>query len=445
PVALLSLAALLEVASAAFRPFRPLRSATGVVLLLGAVSAAFAAAAGTLLALGGGYDNALLASHQRFGIVLAIIASLATLLYYEAERRQTDAVRRGYRVLLGATVVLVVLAGERGGSLTYGPRWMTEKMPRPLAALAAFGGFGAPPARIANVDSARVYDDLVAPILAQHCTSCHGAAKAEGGLRMHTAEALLKGGDDDPAIVPGDPEESDLLRRVTLPSGHDHAMPPGGRPLGVGEIEVIRWWIANGASTTQRVGEVEAIPTSVATELARRGSPRERRRTGLYAIEAGKADERAVAMLRKGGLEVDPVAEDLSLLQVTAVNIRSAFNDEWLRRLLPVSEQITWLDLSGTQVTDAGLVTLARMPNLTRLSLGNTTVGDAGLQHLAGLAHLEYLNLYGTRVSDSGLGALRALVGLRVLYISGTQVTLGGQASLQGNLPHLRVFGGAAR
>jgi hypothetical protein len=212
----------------------------------------------------------------------------------------------------------------------------------------------------------------------------------------------------------------------------------------VGETEVIRWWIANGASTTQRVADVDSIPTSVATPLARLGSPRERRRAGLYAIEALPADERAVATLRKGGVEVDPVAEDLSLLQVTAVNVRSAFNDERLRRLLPVSEQITWLDLSGTRVTDAGLVTLARMPNLTRLSLGNTTVGDAGLQHLAGLAHLEYLNLYGTRVSDAGLGALRALVGLRVVYLWETQVTLEGRASLQGNLPHLRVFGGAS-
>ena len=152
-----------------------------------------------------------------------------------------------------------------------------------------------------------------------------------------------------------------------------------------------------------------------------------------------------VAALRRAGVEVEPVAEDVRLLQVTAVNVRDAFDDAALRGLLPVAAQVTWLDLSGTRVTDAGLETLARMPNLTRLSLGNTTVGDAGLKHLAGLTRLEYLNLYGTRVSDAGLSALRALVGLRVVYLWETQVTLEGRASLQGNLPHLRVFGGASR
>jgi len=424
PIGLLILAALLEAASAAVRPLRPLRRATGFVLLLGAASAAVAAAAGLLLGRAGGYEAALLASHRRLGIGVAVAAALVALLHRQAERRRSVAARRGYRVLLGTTVVLLFAAGYQGGSLAHGTELSSPHL---------------------DLDSARVYGDLVAPVLARRCTSCHGPSRAEGGLRLHTSEALFEGGDDGPVVVGGDPDGSELLRRVTLPPGHEDAMPPNGpRSLDVGETETIRWWIAAGASTTQRVGEVDSIPPIVATQLARVAGPREARRTGLYAIEAAPASARAVDALRADGIEVGPVAGDLALLQVTAVNVRSAFDDAWLHRLLPVAEQVTWLDLSGTRVSDAGLSALARMPNLTRLSLANTAVGDAGIRHLAGLARLEYLNLYGTRVSDAGLDALRGLGGLRALYLWGTRVTPQGQASLQGSAPSLRVFGGAA-
>jgi uncharacterized membrane protein len=445
PIGLLVLAGLLEAASTLFRFFRPLRRTTGLVLLLGAASAAPTAAAGLLLGLSGGYDATLLASHRLLGIGVAIAAALAALFHDRAERLRSGAARGTYRALLAVAIVLLVAAGHQGGSLTHGPEFLTQHLPRPLAALAALAGGAARDARLANVDSARVYEELVAPTLARHCTTCHGEGRTEGGLRLHTAEALFQGGDDGPVVVAGDPEESDLLRRVTLPPAHDDAMPPNGsRSLSVGETEVLRWWIANGASTTQRVGDVETIPSAVGTHLARIARPRETRRSGIYAIEAPPADARAVAALRRAGVEVEPVAEDLQLLQITAVNVRDAFDDAWLRRLLPVAAQVTWLDLSGTRVSDAGLATLGQLPNLTRLSLGNTAVSDAGLRHLAGLTRLEYLNLFDTRVSDGGLDALRTLGGLRVIYLWGTRVSPEGRAALQGSSRTLRVFGGAA-
>jgi hypothetical protein len=376
---------------------------------------------------------------------VAIAAALAALFHDRAERLRSDAARGVYRAVLAVAIVLVVAAGHQGGSLTHGPEFLTQHLPRPLAAFAALAGGPAPAARLADVDSARVYQDLVAPVLAGRCTSCHGERRAEGGLRLHTAEALFEGGDDGPAVVAGDPEESDLLRRVTLPPTDDDAMPPNGsRPLGVGETELLRWWIANGASTTQRVGDAETIPPAVETHLARIARPRATRRSGIYALDAPPADPRAVVALRRAGVGVEPVAEDLRLLQVTAVNVRDAFDDAWLRQLLPVAAQVTWLDLSGTRVTDAGLATLARLPNLTRLSLGNTAVSDAGLRHLAALVRLEYLNLFDTRVSDAGVGALRALGALRVVYLGGTRVSSEGRAALQGSSRTLRVFGGAA-
>ena len=334
------------------------------------------------------------------------------------------------------------MAGHQGGSLTHGPEFLTEHLPRPLAALARLGGGAAGP-RIANADSALVYDDLVAPILAQRCTSCHGAAQAKGGLRAAHGRGAVRGGDERArGSWPASPEESDLLRRVTLPPGHDDAMPPAGaRPLGVGETELLRWWIANGASTTQRVGRRRRDPLG-GGDASSRGSPGRARRGDRASTRSSARPPTGARWPRFAarGSASSRWPRTCALLHVTAVNVRGAFDDERLRALLPVAAQVTWLDLSGTRVTDAGLATLARMPNLTRLSLGNTAVGDAGLRHLAGLARLENLNLYGTRVSDAGLDALRALGALRVVYLWGTRVTPEGRAALQGALPNARVF-----
>src|SRR5262245_16671047 len=67
--------------------------------------------------------------------------------------------------------------------------------------------------------------ERIRPLLASRCVSCHGADKAEGGLRLDSREAALNGGDSGPALVPGNPDESLILMAVK----HAHkvmAMPP---------------------------------------------------------------------------------------------------------------------------------------------------------------------------------------------------------------------------
>src|SRR5215208_332274 len=60
------------------------------------------------------------------------------------------------------------------------------------------------------------FEKKVRPVLVEHCYSCHSAQakKQRGGLALDTRESLLKGGDRGPAVVPGKPDESLLIRAV---------------------------------------------------------------------------------------------------------------------------------------------------------------------------------------------------------------------------------------
>lgn len=87
----------------------------------------------------------------------------------------------------------------------------------------------------------------IQPILAKRCFACHGPDKGEGGLRLNRRETALAELDSGAAaIVPSKPEASELLRRVTA-TDESERMPPEGKPLAAGEIELIRRWISEGA------------------------------------------------------------------------------------------------------------------------------------------------------------------------------------------------------
>jgi mono/diheme cytochrome c family protein len=95
------------------------------------------------------------------------------------------------------------------------------------------------------------YDRDVRAILSDRCFRCHGpdAGKRQAELRLDVAESATALRDGKWAIVPGDPEQSELLRRVSS-TDEDVRMPPpksGRRPLSDEERDIVRRWIAEGA------------------------------------------------------------------------------------------------------------------------------------------------------------------------------------------------------
>src|SRR5437870_271653 len=87
------------------------------------------------------------------------------------------------------------------------------------------------------------FEARVRPILAAECFSCHTDSQS-GGLRLDSREAMLRGGQSGPAIVPGDPEKSLIV--IAVRQAGSLKMPKGGR-LMPDQIEAIAQWIRSGA------------------------------------------------------------------------------------------------------------------------------------------------------------------------------------------------------
>jgi WD40 repeat protein len=99
------------------------------------------------------------------------------------------------------------------------------------------------------------YRDIL-PVLEAKCLSCHGGSVREGGLSLDLYDRLLQGGDGGPAIVPGKPDDSLLVRMITGPKAE---MPPvpndvQAKPCSAAEIALIRKWIEAGAPSGTKQG-----------------------------------------------------------------------------------------------------------------------------------------------------------------------------------------------
>jgi hypothetical protein len=111
------------------------------------------------------------------------------------------------------------------------------------------------------------FETHVRPVLADHCYKCHSttAHKVKGKLRVDSLEALLKGGESGPAVVPGKPEKSLLIKAVNHDPAADLEMPPKEK-LTDSAIADLTAWIKSGAtwpvekSTPAVAREVDSRP-----------------------------------------------------------------------------------------------------------------------------------------------------------------------------------------
>jgi hypothetical protein len=183
-------------------------------------------------------------------------------------------------------------------------------------ALYGFGGFQKPasaqavasPASPSRIDFSRD----IRPILADKCFACHGpdAPNNQSPLRFDSeVHALADLGGGRRAIVPGHPEQSELVRRVTA-GDTSIRMPPvySGRTLEKGEIERLTEWVAQGARWQQHWAFNRPIrPAAPAL------------RTASWVRNA--IDSFIVARIEREGLEPSPEASRAALIRRVSLDL----------------------------------------------------------------------------------------------------------------------------
>ncbi|GDX09968.1 hypothetical protein LBMAG57_17400 [Verrucomicrobiota bacterium] len=125
-----------------------------------------------------------------------------------------------------AAVLLASLSGVRAADTT---------VPRPAGISSRAG------------EDTAFFESRIRPILVERCYECHSADKKQkGNLLLDSREGTLKGGDTAPAVVPGDPEKSLLIKAVRY-TDKDLRMPPKDKKLTDAQIADLVAWVKMGA------------------------------------------------------------------------------------------------------------------------------------------------------------------------------------------------------
>ena len=167
------------------------------------------------------------------------------------------------------------------------------------------------------------------------------------------------------------------------------------------------------------------------------GLTRRRYPSLVINLEGSRVTISGVAQFLKSLLETGPHAEtwmrvkEGSVSQTCLFYGGSTMTDAQIECFHGFSG-IRHVDLSKTQITDAGLKVVASLPDLAYLDVPGTRITDRGLVHLKGLTHLQGLNLSHTEVTGSGLEHIAGLAQLRVLELGGTRVTDSGLKEFRG-------------
>ena len=423
PIGILLLAGFFQLLS--LKPkYASLHAATSIALFWGMISAIASCISGYLLSQSGDYDEELVDTHKWFAIATASVSLIAYLF----NRWENEFAK--WVILL--MIPLIIITGHLGGTLTHGSGYLTkgfskkdsvtEKEMKPIA----------------DVQEANVYADIIQPIFENRCYSCHNKSKKKGKLRLDEPSFILKGGKDGKVIKPGNADESDMMKRLLLPRNDEDHMPPKEKPqLKDNEIALLHWWIATGATFDKKTKELEQ-PEKIKPVLLALQKEVKKIPPDVPQTLVEKADEKAIQKLKERGIIVLPVAQNSNYLKANFVTVDSVTKND-IQLLLPIKKQLIWLKLSGEDIPDSLLATIAQLSDLTRLQLDNTPVTDKGLASLQPLVNLQYLNLVGTKVTAQGVIQLKDLPRLQALYLYKTFITSSDWPVLKNNFPKVTL------
>ena len=389
------------------------------MVLASFAAAAFSSITGFLLANDGGYNADLVNKHRLAGLALTFVT---LVLYFLLRRNPNEALINGF---WGLSALLVTLTGHWGGSLTHGEEYFS------------FGKIDYIKPEITDPQQALVYKEIIEPIFAEKCWSCHSAKKQKGDLRLDAPEYILKGGENGAILVAHQAAKSDLYKRLLLEKDDDDHMPPDGKPqLNKNETALVEWWINQGLPFEKKAGELEQSPSvkmALNSLVISQETP-----PPLPEATVSEAGEELIHEIREKGFAVAPVAAGSPFLSVSLIGKK--LDDEDWKLLQSIEKNLVWLRAPDLAVSPAIASVISSLDNLTVLDLNQSVFEEQAHMDFTGLKKLQRLNLSQSNISLQDLQSLSGLPHLKQLYLFKTPVSyeearkIAPQAEIEANL-----------
>lgn len=385
-----------------------------LLLTVGVLSALITAVSGFFLGKDTLAKGDLLFWHQWLGGGVALLAAL----WYALDNMQLE--QKIYTKAIQVILIgLVGFAGHYGGMVTHGEDFLAlpiekrqEKIP----------------------ENPIIYADVVTRILDDKCVACHNPNKQKGQLLMTSLSELLKGGESGSTLLPGDPEQSEFIKRLHLHADDEEHMPPKGKtPLSGNEIAIMERWVALGASDTLRLNQLEKTEPLVGLiKGMMEPDPMEK------WAELPKVSDTTLQNLSSDYLTIKRISSNSQALSIS-VFLPPEYNPKNITNLKLISNNIVELDLSGIPVGEEEMELVAMCKNLEWLEFDRSPITDTGFLKLEGLVNLKVLKAYETGITDKSVAVIKDLKELKSLYVWGTEISEGGLSELKEALPNLQI------
>ena len=426
PIGILLLAACFELVSSN-RRLSAIRPAIPVMIFWGMLAAIASCISGLAIESMGDYEEDITNPHKWAGIVLACV-SVVMYLFYKTKPRAV-LLKTSSAVL----VLMIFVTGHLGGSITHGEDFITAALNNP-------GDVKLKP--IPNIQDAVLYTDVVQPLLQARCYSCHSSRKQKGKLRLDEQELIVKGGESGNTLVPGKPDESEMIERLLLPLDDDDHMPPKGKPqLTKEQIAILQWWVSTGADFHKKVSQLEQTESIKPALLALQTGTTENidvSDSDVPSENVPAPDSGVIRKLSDAGVMVIPVARGSNYMGATFITAGENVEAS-LGMLNALKRQLLWLKIDGFPLGDSSVRKISALTSLRRLQITNTAMSDESVALLTNLKELTSLNLTGTSVTSSGVIQLKSLPKLKSLYLYKTSVAVTEREELKKHFPAVNL------
>ena len=376
------------------------------LLIIAVISALITAISGFFLGKESVSKGDLLYWHQWLGGSMALLSAIWYWLYGLQMGRTTYA-----KVLQVVLVGLIGFTGHYGGMVTHGEDFLalpTSKAQNKIPA------------------NPLIYEHVVGRILENNCVSCHNPNKQKGDLVMNSFDGLMKGGEVGNTIIPGNPEKSELIRRLHLPVDDEEHMPPEGKsPLSDTEIRILERWIAMGSSDTMRLDNLETSdPLAILVNELMEPDPMEK------WVDLPKIADSTLQRLSSDYLTIKRIASNSNALSIMAFP-PPEYSSDYIMNLNSIAINIVELDFSNLPIGQQEMSVVALCANLEKLELDRTPITDVEIAVLQNLSKLRLLKVYNTGITDSSIAIFEKMESLKKLYLWKTNISKQSLAALK--------------